>query len=316
MLVLFKMKALVTGGCGFIGSWLVDELLEKGNEVIVIDILSFGRKYLNKNAIFYELDILNEEKLNKVFVKEKPEIVFHLAANSLLRKSIEDPIYDANSNILGTIKVLECCRKNNIKKIIYTSTGGARVGEPSYLPVDENHPIKPLSPYGISKHTAEHYVEMYGKIYEIEYFIFCFGNVYGPRDNTASKRLIPSFIDLVLKGETPIIFGDGNQTRDFIYVLDLVDFLIESIDKLGGTENKLFHLANGEQVSVNEVVRLLKKISGKNFEVKHADEIKGEVKDIVLDIRLVQKELAWSPKTDIEQGLKETWEWFELRNLK
>ncbi|MBS3080413.1 NAD-dependent epimerase/dehydratase family protein [Candidatus Pacearchaeota archaeon] len=306
------MKALVTGGSGFIGSWLVDKLIENENKVIVVDNLSVGEKNnVNGKAIFYQLDICDNERLNKIFEKEKPEIIFHLAANSLLRKSLEDPIFDAQNNILGTISVLECCRKNNARKLIYTSTGGARVGEPLYLPVDEKHPLHPSSPYGISKHSAEHYVEMYGKLCGIDYFIFCFGNVYGPRDNPESKRIIPVFITKILKNEKPIIFGDGNQTRDFIYVLDLADFLIESIDKLGGTDNKLFHLANGEQISVNKVVELLRKISCENFTVEHHEAIKGEVRDIVLDIRLAEKELEWKPKTDIEQGLKETWEWFK-----
>ncbi len=311
------MKVLVTGGAGFIGSLLVDKLIEKENEVVVIDNLSTGRKEnINSSARFYEIDIGDNDKLNIIFEVEEPEIVLHLAANALLRKSIEDPIYDAKCNILGTINVLECCRKNNIKKIIYTSTGGARVGEPKYLPVDEKHPLNPISPYGVSKHSAEHYIWLYNKLFEINYFIFCFGNVYGIRDDSNTGRLIPVFIEKILKGEKPKIFGDGEQTRDFIYVLDLVNFIIESINKIGKTENKLFHLANGKQISVNEVVKLLKEVSGSDFEVEHINAIKGEVRDIVLDIRLAEKELGWRPKTDIKEGLKKTWEWFkEKRNI-
>jgi len=310
------MKILVTGGCGFIGSWLVDKLIKKEYEVIVVDNLSVGKKsVLNDKALFYELDITNYKKLNNIFVKEKPELVFHLAANSMLRKSIEDPIFDAQANILGTISVLECCRKNDIKKIIYTSTGGARVGDPLYLPVDEKHPLHPSSPYGISKHSAEHYVEMYEKIYGINYFIFCFGNVYGPRDNPDSRRLTPSLIVKILKNEVPEIYGDGNQTRDFIYVLDLVDFMVYCVNKLGETKNKLFHLANGEQISVNNVVELFRKIVGKDFKVKYCEAIKGEVRDIVLDISIVKQELGWNPKTEIEKGLIETWKWFKYNRL-
>ena len=311
------MKILVTGGAGFIGSLLVDKLVEKGYEVVVMDNLSMGREEnLNKKAKFYLMDITYYKVLNEIFKNEKPDLVFHLAAQTLLRKSIDEPLEDAKTNILGTISVLESCRKNNIKKIIYTSTGGARVGEPQYLPVDEKHPLNPSSPYGISKHSAEHYIWMYSKLYGIDYLIFCFGNVYGPRDSPESKRLVPLFIDLILKNQTPKIFGDGNQTRDFIYALDLVEFMAESINKIGKTEHNLFHLANGKQISVNEVFKLLKEISEFNGEAEHDEAIKGEVRDIVLDISLAKKELGWSPKADIEVGIKETWEWFSDRKNK
>lgn len=311
------MKILVTGGAGFIGSLLVDKLVEKGYEVVIVDNLSMGREEnLNKKAKFYLMDITYYKVLNEIFKNEKPDLVFHLAAQTLLRKSIDEPLEDAKTNILGTISVLESCRKNNIKKIIYTSTGGARVGEPQYLPVDEKHPLNPSSPYGISKHSAEHYIWMYSKLYGIDYLIFCFGNVYGPRDSPESKRLVPLFIDLILKNQTPKIFGDGNQTRDFIYALDLVEFMAESINKIGKTEHNLFHLANGKQISVNEVFKLLKEISEFNGEAEHDEAIKGEVRDIVLDISLAKKELGWSPKADIEVGIKETWEWFSDRKNK
>ncbi|MEK6872351.1 MAG: NAD-dependent epimerase/dehydratase family protein, partial [Nanoarchaeota archaeon] len=235
------MKILITGGAGFIGSWIVDTLLENSHEVIIIDNLSTGKKEnINVGATFYHADITDQKKIDDIFQKERPYLVIHAAAHALLRESIENPIQDATINILGTINILEACRKNNVQKIIYTSTGGARVGEPQYLPVDEKHPIKPLSPYGISKHTAEHYVELYSKLYNIDYFIFCFGNVYGPRDFPQSKRLVPFFIDTILKKQSPKIFGDGEQTRDFIYVEDLAEFIVTAIPHIGKTYSQLF----------------------------------------------------------------------------
>ena len=309
-LVLFLrvMKVLVTGGSGFIGSWVVDRLVDGGYEVVVVDKVGYDWK--NGDRVrFYECDILDSEKLNGVFEREGFDLVIHMAANTLLRKSIEDPMYDARLNILGSISVLECCRKNDVDKLIYTSTGGARVGEPKYLPVDEKHPLNPMSPYGISKHSVEHYVEMYGELYGIDYFIFCFGNVYGPRDSVDTKRLVPVFLDKFLKKERPMIFGDGEKTRDFIYVMDLVDFMIGSIDKMGGTENKLFHLANGKEVSVSEMVRIMKEVSGSDVEPGNVDEIKVEVDRIVLDTRLAREELGWDPKTSIEEGIRESWGW-------
>jgi len=324
------MKILVTGGAGFIGSHLVDLFVANGEDVVIVDNLATGKKenlniknfsenfcgskihekgFLNVNAKFYKADICDFEKLKEIFNLEKPRIVIHCAANPMLRLSIEDPLYDARVNILGTISVLECCRIFNVRKIIYTSTGGARVGEPEYLPVDEKHPLNPCSPYGISKHSAEHYVWMYNQIYGLDYLIFCFGNVYGPRDDAVTGRLIPVFIEKMLKGESPKIFGDGLQTRDFIYVKDLAEFIVESINKK--PFHKLFHLANGKQISVNEVWMLLKNISGFAGNAEHIEAVKGEVRDIVLDIGLARTELEWEPKTSFEKGLKETWEWFQ-----
>lgn len=308
------MKILVTGGAGFIGSWIVDLLLKQNHQVVIVDNLSTGKKEnLVPQAKSYILDITNHNELNKIFEVEKPEIVFHLAANPMLRLSIEDPLYDAKTNILGTISVLESCRKNNVKKIIYTSTGGARVGEPEYNPVDEKHPLNPSSPYGISKHSAEHYVWMYHKLHNLDYLIFCFGNVYGPKDEPRTKRLIPLFINLLLDNQQPKIFGTGEHTRDYIYVEDLAEFLVNSIDK--NPQHKLFHLANQKQISVNKIWSLLKQISNTNIEVEHVQEVK-EVKKIALDITLAQQELGWNPKTDIETGLRKTWEWFREERIK
>jgi len=298
-------KVLVTGGAGFIGSHIVDFLVKKDYEVIIIDNLSTGKEnYINKNAKFYKADITFLDEIENIFEKEKPEIVIHSAAQVMLRKSIEEPVFDAKTNILGTINILECCKKNNVKKIIYTSTGGARYGEPKYLPVDEKHIINPLAPYGISKHTAEHYVQAYSQIYGFDYLIFCFGNVYGPRDDPNCKRVTSIFSYKIVKGEIPVIFGDGNQTRDFIYALDLAEFIVNSLEK--NPEHKLFNLANGEQISVNDIFNLLKEISGFKQEAKYTEAIAGEIRDICLDTSLAQKELGWTPKTDFKEGLKET----------
>ncbi|MCX6803945.1 MAG: GDP-mannose 4,6-dehydratase [Candidatus Diapherotrites archaeon] len=302
------MKVLVTGGAGFIGSRIVDFLIKAGHETVVIDNLSTGRKdFVNPKAIFYQADIT--KSLDTIFHKETPEIVIHTAAQTMLRYSIENPIFDATTNIIGTINVLEACKKFKVKKIIYTSTGGARVGEPKYLPVDENHPLNPSSPYGISKHSAEHYVWLYNQLCGIDYLIFCFGNVYGPRDNPKSNRATPIFSWKILTNQVPQIFGDGNQTRDFIYVLDLAEFIVANMTK--SPEHKLFHLANGEQTSVNELFALLKEFSQTKIEAIHTESIKGEIRDIVLDTRLAQKELNWKPKTTFREGIKETFNWMK-----
>jgi len=304
------MKVLVTGGCGFIGSHLVDKLVEKNYEVVVLDNLSTGKKErLNQKAKLIIADITNGKEIEEIFSLEKPQIVVHAAAQVMLRKSIEEPILDATTNIIGTINVLEACRKSGVKKIIYTSTGGARYGNPKYLPTDENHPLEPNAPYGISKHSAEHYVKAYSALYGFDYLIFCFGNVYGPRDDPKCKRVTAIFSDQILNGAQPIIFGDGGQTRDFIYVLDIAEFIANSIEKT--PEHKLFNLANGTQVSVNQIFEDLKKISGYKGEAKHIEAVNGEIRDIVLDTTLAQKELGWKPNTSLEEGLKETFEWMK-----
>ncbi len=304
-------KILITGGAGFIGSHIVDLLVEK-YDVVVLDNLSIGKKeYVNEKAKFYQADILGD--LDEIFEKEKPEIVIHAAAQVMLRYSIENPLEDAKTNVLGTLSVLEACRKNGVKKIIYTSTGGARVGEPEYLPVDEKHPLNPCSPYGISKHTAEHYVWMYNQIYGLDYLIFCFGNVYGPRENPITGRLAPVFISKILNGEIPKIFGDGKQTRDFIYVKDLAEFIAGNLEK--NPKHKLFHLANGKQVSVNEFVETLKEVTKFEGEAEHIGAVAGEVRDIVLNTKLAKEELGWNPKYDLKSGLKETYEWFKGNRL-
>jgi UDP-glucose 4-epimerase len=308
MLIDKIMKILVTGGAGFIGSNIVDVLIENNHEVIIVDNLSTGNKeFINKKAKLYQADI--RENINYIFEKEKPEIVIHTAAQVMLRKSIEEPIFDAHTNIIGTINVLEAARKNNVKKIIYTSTGGARYGEPKYLPVDEKHEIKPTSPYGISKHTAEHYIEMYSKLYGIDYLIFCFGNVYGPRDNPACKRVTSIFSYKIIKNEKPIIFGDGNQTRDFIYVLDIARFIVKSINK--NPTSKLFNLANSEQISVNQIFSMLKEISDFKENAEHIEAVQGEVRDIVLDTTLAKQELDWIPETNFKKGLEQTFNWLK-----
>jgi UDP-glucose 4-epimerase len=307
------MKVLVTGGCGFIGSHIVDKLIEQKHEVVVLDNLSTGKKdRLNSKAKLIIADICNGEQINTVFLEEKPQIVIHTAAQVMLRKSIDEPVFDAMTNIIGTINVLNATKNAKVNKIIYTSTGGARYGEPKYLPVDENHEINPSAPYGISKHTAEHYVCAYSKLYGFDYLIFCFGNVYGPRDDPKCKRVTALFSESMINGEQPTIFGDGGQTRDFLYVLDLAEFIVNSIEK--NPTHKLFNLANGTQTSVIQIFEMLKEISGFKKDAKHIEAVKGEIRDICLNTTLAQKELEWNPKTSMKEGLTETYNWLKENN--
>jgi len=218
------MKVLVTGGAGFIGSHIVDLYIKEGYEVVVVDDLSTGNaKYINKKAKFYKLDInelnVNDYKLKEVFKEERPDIVNHHAAQISVIDSIKDPVFDAKVNILGTLNLLENCVKYNVKKFIFASSGGTVYKETDKLPVDENQPLKPLSPYGVSKIAIENYLYFYKKVHHLDSIILRYANIYGPRqDPYGEAGVVAIFINKMLKGENPIINGDGNQTRDFVYI--------------------------------------------------------------------------------------------------
>jgi UDP-glucose 4-epimerase len=297
------MRILVTGGCGLIGSHICDALAE--HDVLALDNLSHGKRE-NVQCNIAQVDITDVELLEHVFSQFQPEIVIHTAAQVQLRESLQNPVFDAQQNIIGTITVLEACRKFGVKKIIYTSTGGARYGEPEKLPVPETAPVNPLSPYGISKHTAEHYIQMYHLVHGIDYLILCFGNVYGPRDDIKSQRVMSVFMDAMINGRQPKIFGDGKQTRDFLYVKDIARLIARNLTTK--TEHKLINLASGEGTSVNQLYELIEHELQSGIKPQYMPAVKGEVRDIVLDITLAREELGFVP-TPIVQGIKETLAW-------
>ena len=298
-------KVLVTGGAGFIGSNIVDLLIEKGYDVSVVDDLSTGRKEnLNPEARFYKTDI-TDPSLKDVFIKEKPEYVIHEAAQINVRKSITDPAFDARINILGSLNLIECCRKYNVKKTLYASSGGAIYGEPVKLPADENHQIRPLCPYGASKYSVENYLYINKKTYGLDYVALRYANVYGPRqDPLGEAGVVAIFMNKMLLGETPSIFGDGEQTRDFVYVKDVAAANLLALENK--TKNTEYNIGTGKETAVNELYDQIKKILPAKKEAVHVDAVPGEVRRIYLDISRAQKELNWKPKTNLAAGLKET----------
>ncbi len=304
------MKVLVTGGAGFIGSHLVDRLIKEGCAVSVVDNLSSGKEInLNPQAKFYKLDILSPS-LKKVFSSKKRfAYIFHLAAQIDVRKSVKNPGFDAEVNILGSLNLLSLCLKKKPKKFIYASTGGAIYGEPDYLPADENHPIHPNCAYGVSKHTVEHYLELFHTLYHLKYTIFRLPNVYGPRqDPNGEAGVVSIFIGKMLKGKTPFIFGDGDQLRDYLYVDDVVAANMISLKK---GDNRIYNLGSGRGTSVNELFKKLRKIIGFKKEPEHSTPRLGEVYRIYLSAERAKRELSWQPKIELEKGLEKTVSFFK-----
>lgn len=294
------MRALVTGGAGFIGSNLVDRLIAEDYEVVVVDDLSTGKKQnLNQKAQFYSID-LRDKELRRVF-KDKVDVVFHYAAQARVRVSLEDPMFDAGVNINGAVNLLEAS-KGEVDKIVYASSGGAVYGEPKYLPVDENHRIAPLSPYGVSKYMVEEYLRVYQGIHGLSYAALRYGNVYGPRqDPYGEAGVIAIFTNKMLRGENPVINGDGEQTRDFIYVSDAVEAGVRAAEKKATGP---INIATGVETSVNEIYRVIKKVTGSDVGAVHGPAIRGEVNRIYLDVQRAEKVMGWKAKLGLEEGIR------------
>ena len=308
------VSVLVTGGAGFIGSHVVDLLVEQGYDIAVIDDLSHGfRQYVNPRASFHKVDICERKALDDVFKKEKPDYVIHQAAHIDVRKSLLDPGRDAQINIVGSVNLLECCQRHNIKKFVFASTGGAIYGEPKNLPAKEATPEMPMSPYGVSKLAFEKYLNMYNRLYGLDYVSLRYANVYGPRqDPLGEAGVIAIFTRQLLEGGKPQINGDGKQTRDFVYVGDVAKANLKALKNK--TEHKIFNIGTGAQTSVNEIYSILSKKTGSETKANHVNEIQGEVRNISLDYALARKELGWKPQTKLESGLEQTMKWFQGKN--
>jgi UDP-glucose 4-epimerase len=297
------MNVLVTGGSGFIGSNLVDRLIDEGMDTFVIDDLSTGKqKFLNQEATFYQSDILDKKKLIEIFEKVKPKAVFHLAAQIDVQSSINDPTHDSQINILGTINIIELCKTYN-SKLIYSSSA-AVYGTPLYLPVCEQHNIHPLSNYGISKYTPELYIRCYGQLYNLKYTILRYANVYGPRQFPKGEGgVISIFINKMMNNETPAIFGNGNQTRDFIFVEDVV---AANLSALNSEKSGTYNISTNKAFSINELIDKINNILNKNIIPVYKHERIGDIEHSCLDNELAKMELNWQPKYSIIEGLAKT----------
>ncbi|MCL4448640.1 MAG: GDP-mannose 4,6-dehydratase [Actinobacteria bacterium] len=308
------MRAVVTGGAGFIGSSLVDRLLAEGWKVDVVDDLSTGslanladaRTIGRRSLSFHNLDITlsqSEELIKKI----KPDVIFHLAAQSSVRPSLDNPVYDAQVNILGTLRILEGARLAKVERVVYAASGGTLYGEvaSSKLPLDESAPIAPMSPYGVSKKVGLDYLRLYREIYGIEFCALALANVYGPRQNPHGEAgVVAIFAEKLCKKQQCVIYGDGEQTRDFVYIDDVVDAFVRASEQGGGL---LLNIGTGIRVSINDLYQIMAKACGLTpiLEAIHLPPKAGELRDNSLDPTRALVHLGWKQWTSLKDGVEE-----------
>lgn len=305
------MNILVTGAAGFIGSHIADACIAGGHAVTIIDDLSMGKKEnINPKATFVQMDVRSKE-LAGVFDRGRFDAVVHLAAQMDVRKSVDDPMFDASVNILGSLNLLEQSRRSGVRKFVFASTGGAIYGEQEAFPADESHPLRPISPYGISKLSIEKYLFYYHEVFGLSYVSLRFGNVYGPRQNPHGEAgVIAIFTSKLLAGEQPVINGDGLQTRDYVYVGDVVKANLFAIQY---EQTGIFNVGTGTETNVNELFTILRELTGSPCEEKHAPAKKGEQLRSVLDARLLRQTASWSASMPLKEGLRKTVEFFQAK---
>ena len=311
---------LVTGGAGFIGSHIVDALIARGFRVIVVDNLSAGkRENINPGAIFHHLDIRSPE-LADVFTRDKVDWVNHHAAQIDVRRSVADPQQDAGVNILGLLNLLDNCVSHRVKGVIFASSGGVVYGEPDKLPVTETFPKRPLSPYGVGKLSSEYYLYYFHRVHGLPYIALRYGNVYGPRQDPYGEAGVASiFTREMLAGETPTIFGDGNQLRDYIFVGDIVTANLLAMKKLADMpppvtiDDNAYNIGTGVGTSVNELFACLKEITGFTKEARYAAARTGELRQIILDASKARRELLWEHSVSLSDGLRKLVDYFSGR---
>jgi len=307
------VKILVTGGAGFIGSHVVDLLIQEGHQIIVVDDLSSGRpSNLNPSATFYHMDIRDPE-MRKLLASEKPEVISHHAAQIDVRRSVADPLFDADVNILGSIRLAELAYQSGVRKFIHISSGGAVYGEPVYLPCDEKHPVQPLCPYGASKFAFELYLYIYKQTYGLDYTILRYPNVYGPRqDPYGEAGVVAIFTGQMLRNQQVRINGSGEQVRDFVYVADCARANLLALNQGSG---QVFNLGFGIGTTINQIFEQLKEITKYPLNPIYGPPKAGETFRIFLDANHARQELGWEPRINLGNGLCKTVEYFRQKEL-
>lgn len=304
------MKILVTGGCGFVGSHIVDAYVKCGHEVIVADKKKATYlPYKNLSATYFQIDLTNSEKVNKLIANEKPDIINHQAANISISSSLKNPLNDAD-NILSVINLLEASKNNAVKKMIFASSAGAIYSENKTLPFTERTEPFPITPYGVSKLSGEYYIKAYSKMYGIKYVILRYSNAYGPRQNSKYKSVISVFIENIVNEKLPTINNDGNQTRDFIFVSDVA---LANVIALDYNSNDIFNISSQTETSIKTLCTKIKIILKSNTEIKYKEKIIQEQKRSYISNRKALEKLKWKPIVTLKQGLAETIKWYERK---
>jgi UDP-glucose 4-epimerase len=302
------VKVLVTGGAGFIGSHAVDRLLAAGHAVDVVDNLATGRRERVPAAARLHVCDLRDRRLDALLAAARPEVVVHVAAQAAVSRSVADPRFDASVNVLGTIGLLEACRRAGVRRAVYTSTGGAAYGDTDVVPTPEDHPLRPASPYGVSKTTAERYLECWAGLTDSRALTLRLANVYGPRQDPAGEAgVIAIFTSRLLSGAPCVVNGDGEQTRDYVYVGDVADAIARAVksDAVG-----VANIGTGAETTVNELYRQLMRLTGAGRPAEHGPARPGEQRRSVLDASRAKALLGWSTTTSLDEGLAQTVAWF------
>lgn len=302
------MRILVTGGAGFIASHLTDRYLALGHEVAVLDNLSTGkRENLNPQARLYEVDLTEPDCVLQAVQDFRPEIINHHAAQASVAISVQHPHFDAQTNVLGMVNLLEAARQVGARRVIYSSTGGAIYGETDRLPTPEDHPLRPLSPYGCAKLCGEHYLTTWHRLHGLEYVIFRYGNVYGPRQDAHGEAgVVAIFGGLLLAGKPPTIFGAGHKTRDYIYVGDVVEANVLALQAPG---NDLYNIATGLQTTDQQVFDTIAAAVGYSGPPIYGPERLGDLQHSCLDTTKARRELGWAPQVTFAAGVAQTVAW-------
>jgi UDP-glucose 4-epimerase len=305
------VKILVTGAAGFIASHVADAYIAAGHDVAILDDLSRGSmKNVNPKARFHRGDVRDRDFVEQAFLTEKPDVINHHAAQMDVRRAVEEPVFDASVNIIGSIQLLEASVKHKVRRFVYVSTGGAVYGEPQEFPVPENYPINPITPYGISKHTVEHYLFLYNVLYGLPYVVLRYGNVYGPRQSSKGEAgVFAIFCEQMLAGIQPVIYGDGSKVRDYVYVGDVARANLLALEKGDG---EIFNIGNGVPTRDDEVFRVVRDNLGlTSLQPKHVGKRPGEIDRIWLDVSKARRVLGWEPRVPLQEGARETVRYFQ-----
>ncbi len=306
------MKVLVTGGAGFIGSHLVDRLIADGHEAIVVDDLSSGcAAHVHPQAAFYGTDIRDSQALSDILTHERPQVVFHHGAQVSVRHSVANPAHDASVNVIGLLNLLEACQHHRVERLVFASSGGAIYGEQETFPANETHTLQPVSPYGVAKLACEHYLRCFHSIHGLSYATLRYANVYGPRQSSRGESgVIALFADRLLRGEPVCINGDGYQTRDFVYVDDVVE---ANILAMQSNAHGAFNVGTGVETSINDIFVHLKGFTRSAAHPEYTPAKAGEQRRSVLDINRITRQLDWRPRTALADGLARTTVYFGSR---